>query len=298
MKKLFLLLAFMTLSLTQGMAENVIKLTTALKAGSKICFSVNGENVTVEGADEGSPNEYTVKNQTITIKGKVFVLNCYGAELTALDLSHCTTLTTLRCQDNKLTSLDLSKNTKIQTIDCSKNKLNSLSNLSTNTELSTLYCWGNELTTLDLSKNNKLADLHCSSNKLKDLKLPATVAKMNNLDFGNNNLLGTVIDNIINSLPVLDAYRDFTCYYVGATENNVITKKQVEAAKKKNWIAQSFDPKTIERKDYEGTIDASINGVSSGINDENAPTYNLSGQKVGKDYKGVVIKNGKKFIQR
>lgn len=27
-----------------------------------------------------------------------------------------------------------------------------------------------------------------------------------------------------------------------------------------------------------------------------APLYNLAGQKVGKDYKGVVIQNGKKFI--
>ena len=30
----------------------------------------------------------------------------------------------------------------------------------------------------------------------------------------------------------------------------------------------------------------------------NAPAYNLAGQKVGKEYKGVVIKAGKKFIQK
>lgn len=30
--------------------------------------------------------------------------------------------------------------------------------------------------------------------------------------------------------------------------------------------------------------------------DENAPMYNLAGQRVGKGYKGVVIKNGKKYI--
>lgn len=32
--------------------------------------------------------------------------------------------------------------------------------------------------------------------------------------------------------------------------------------------------------------------------DENAPLYNLSGQRVGKDYHGVVIKNGKKILNR
>lgn len=33
------------------------------------------------------------------------------------------------------------------------------------------------------------------------------------------------------------------------------------------------------------------------IYDANAPLYNLAGQKVGKDYKGIVIQNGKKRIQ-
>ena len=31
---------------------------------------------------------------------------------------------------------------------------------------------------------------------------------------------------------------------------------------------------------------------------ENAPIYNLAGQRVGKNYKGVVIQNGKKFFKK
>lgn len=49
----------------------------------------------------------------------------------------------------------------------------------------------------------------------------------------------------------------------------------------------------------------SLNGVTTGINNittdttlENAPAFNLAGQKVGKTYKGVVIKAGKKFVQK
>lgn len=49
----------------------------------------------------------------------------------------------------------------------------------------------------------------------------------------------------------------------------------------------------------------SLNGVTTGINNittdatlENAPAFNLAGQKVGKAYKGVVIKAGKKFVQK
>lgn len=40
-----------------------------------------------------------------------------------------------------------------------------------------------------------------------------------------------------------------------------------------------------------------VNKLDSAIND-NAPMYNLAGQRVGKEYKGVVIQNGKKFINR
>lgn len=47
----------------------------------------------------------------------------------------------------------------------------------------------------------------------------------------------------------------------------------------------------------------SLNRVETGINNittsaaDNAPIFNLAGQKVGKGYKGVVIKAGKKMIQ-
>ena len=41
-----------------------------------------------------------------------------------------------------------------------------------------------------------------------------------------------------------------------------------------------------------------INNITTDAADVNAPTYNLAGQKVGKEYKGVVIKAGKKFIQK
>jgi hypothetical protein len=43
---------------------------------------------------------------------------------------------------------------------------------------------------------------------------------------------------------------------------------------------------------------AGIKEVNNGTVNENAPIYNLAGQCVGKDYKGVVIQNGKKFIKK
>ena len=56
---------------------------------------------------------------------------------------------------------------------------------------------------------------------------------------------------------------------------------------------------------FKEIVEFDINGIegvtvsnsnSNSSNSENAPMYNLSGQRVGKNYKGIVIKNGKKMI--
>lgn len=41
-----------------------------------------------------------------------------------------------------------------------------------------------------------------------------------------------------------------------------------------------------------------INNITTDAANANAPAFNLAGQKVGKAYKGVVIKAGKKFVQK
>lgn len=45
-------------------------------------------------------------------------------------------------------------------------------------------------------------------------------------------------------------------------------------------------------------VPTGINNITTEAADANVPAYNLAGQKVGKEYKGVVIKAGKKFIQK
>lgn len=41
-----------------------------------------------------------------------------------------------------------------------------------------------------------------------------------------------------------------------------------------------------------------ISNITTDAADVNAPVYNLAGQKVGKDFKGVVVKAGKKYVQK
>ena len=50
------------------------------------------------------------------------------------------------------------------------------------------------------------------------------------------------------------------------------------------YLVKNADPEGIEERVYVTGFDA------------NAPVYNLAGMRVGKDYKGIVIQNGRKFI--
>ena len=45
-----------------------------------------------------------------------------------------------------------------------------------------------------------------------------------------------------------------------------------------------------------GTDPAGINNVTTDVKNSSAATYNLAGQRVSKDYKGLVVKEGKKYV--
>lgn len=73
-------------------------------------------------------------------------------------------------------------------------------------------------------------------------------------------------------------------------------------------MLQNFDAGTCKLKavyasslsaDKAQRIAMSISRVTTGQDvDERAPRFNLAGQRVAKDYKGIVVMKGRKFIQR
>ncbi|MCM1042031.1 MAG: leucine-rich repeat domain-containing protein [Bacteroides sp.] len=95
-------------------------------------------------------------------------LSCYNYQLTSLDVSGCTALTSLSCDNNALTSLDVSSCTALTSLYCTDNQLTSL-DVSKNTALTSLYCSGNQLTSLDVSGCTALTSLSCHSNQLTEL---------------------------------------------------------------------------------------------------------------------------------
>jgi hypothetical protein len=93
--------------------------------------------------------------------------------------------------------------------------------------------------------------------------------------------------------------------YVKRTSDGVVGFQKAKA----DWTCQVGHAylmfSKVQAREFIGIFDddvvTGISGVSLNdngqmINDNDAPAYNLAGQKVGKGYKGIVIKNGKKVV--
>lgn len=106
-------------------------------------------------------------------------LYCEYNQLSKLDLSKNTNLTTLNCEYNCLVSLNISKCIALKDLSCGYNQLPEL-DVSACTALLYLYCHGNLLTELDVSNNVRLHLLSCADNSLTTL------------DFSKNTNLGTI----------------------------------------------------------------------------------------------------------
>ena len=80
----------------------------------------------------------------------------------------------------------------------------------------------------------------------------------------------------------------------GDNEKQDVDKIMIKAAGSTGW---PFEAKVKKATVTLGTTTGITNIVKNAIN-LNAPIYNLAGQQVSKAYKGVVIQNGKKFVQK
>ena len=79
----------------------------------------------------------------------------------------------LNCYGNQISSLNLAKNPELHSIICGYNQLTSL-DVSANFKLSTLFCKSNNLTSLVTDNNHRLQFMDCSKNKLNSLDVRGT----------------------------------------------------------------------------------------------------------------------------
>ncbi len=223
-------------------------------------------------------------------------LDCGSNQLTTLNVDACTNLSQLNCQKNQLTTLNMSNNRRLKNLSCSDNNIYSL-NVRDFTYLKNLECQDNQLISLDLRGCKVLELLACFNNQISSLILPQESTALNLIRCQNNRLNGTFMDVMIGSLPDRKDLSDGQLYMINGSygDENDCTWQNVKDAQSKNWIVWIYNW-------TEGWIPYSGSGVPTAIstaeadNDDDAPRYDMSGQRVGRDYKGVVIVNGKKKV--
>ena len=295
---LFALLSTLLAS-TSLLAKGVITMTTSRASGAFIYLIIRANgSVSIDGVQEsaltdGSGKHYILTEQWITIRGDVTYLNCYSNQLTSLDVSGCSALTTLDCHSNELTNLNVSKNTALTELNCLGNKLTSL-DVSKNTALTELDCDSNDLTSLDVSKNTALTKLDCKWNSLTSLNLSGCTAlttldcsynllrqlnvegctNLSSLSCFKNEIKGTEMTNLVNSLPDRQGAEEgffhvFREVKYGDEDGNGCLATHVATAKAKNWRTRiyrddkSYDYAGLDKPTFAVTYSSSNGGSIS-----------------------------------
>ena len=150
-------------------------------------------------------------------------------------------------------------------------------------------------------------DLNIQESTEEAQPIVATVADLNAKKYMND--LVIVKDVKLSTEKVTSGTSTRTNYYIndGDAKVQLYDKFQVsdlttltdgETYTVQGLFGQIFNnvPEILMTKKVKETT--GITNITTEAANANAPAYNLAGQKVGKEYKGVVIKAGKKFIQK
>ena len=169
-----------------------------------------------------------VTSLDLSANTKLTTLSANGNYLESLNVEKLTALVNLECRTNKITSLDLSNNTKLETLRVGQNKLTVL-DVSKNLVLSHIGCEYNSIVNIDISLNVKLTSIDCQNNKLKSLNLDNGKTLYFNLmkSKGNPDLSCIQVDNLSSVRPetwVYDATSSFStnCGYALGVKDVVL----------------------------------------------------------------------------
>ena len=165
----------------------------------------------------------------------------------------------------------------------------------------------NEENTVVVDGNNKTIEGANNTYKCtKRLKLGGTgSAEARNLNF---EVTGPCTINV--GLISSSSSADRTLNVATGTFDNVVSNLQAvgSPAQEQTYKYESNEPTTVYLYSPSSGVNIyyiEVTNTSTNINNaiveqgnENAPVYNLAGQRVNKDSKGVLIQNGKKFINK
>lgn len=240
-------------------ANAIVKFRTDAPAGTTLriqCQPFNDQEIS--GLKKGTyVGEYIVEDpvQEVTITGKLEQLECYGAQITEIQLD-APDLFILKCYKNKISTLDLSQCPELARLECGNNLLTEL-NVQACPKLEHLYVENNRLSSLDLSRHDKLTELYCQENNLSSLTLKcpelsllhAHKNHLADLDLSQSPKLDYVflfsnritdkMDDVMAKLPSVGSGYIYIVNSRDTAEKNICLMKHVAAAAQQGWA--TFD---------------------------------------------------------
>lgn len=229
--------------------------------------------------------------------------------------------------DNNLTTVDMHQLANAYNVDLTSNYLESI-DLSPATGLGQLFLANNILHSIDLSNSHALTALNIAYNcfDFSTLPDPSIFANPNNFSYGDQQPLhiecvnGTIdltsqasawgvesqiyfFDNYVDVYEDEDGNLTFDAgEFIEGQDfdnyNGMISFRE-DHPRAVGAIMNPLYPELIlytERIAITGTV--GIDDIHADAPRKDTPVYNLSGQRVGADAKGILIQNGKKFLKR
>jgi hypothetical protein len=129
------------------------------------------------------------------------------AKITALDVTECSSLTTLNCTNNNIGVLDVSSLTSLTYLNCANNSIGVL-DVSALTSLTFLRCPNNNISVLDVSSLTSLTTLICGNNNISVLDVSALTSL-------------TYLQCVDNSISVLDVSALTSLTYLQCVDNSI-----------------------------------------------------------------------------
>ncbi len=295
----------------ENISQEYITLETNVPAGKYIMLrleGLNGADYAVEGADfyskEGGKSYYAVTSPTITIKGKLGLLECVGEvdgqesqQFMAIDISNNPYLEHLDCHSNKSLTLDISKNPNLKVLNASGCKLADNFSLVHCSLLQELYVERCGIAQLNLQGNTGLVKLNCSGNSLKELDVRNN-PKLEQLFASNCGLLSIDVrknkslkDLRLDQNNLTELYLDAPALFSLSVFKNRISSQKMAALIETlpNYEASEgpFDKGQFVVFDLEGDNNVCLEEDVYTAQDKNWETYSIDANNRLQRYQGI-----------
>lgn len=186
-------------------------------------------------------------------------LNFYNNELSDLNVSNNPMLLHLNIGANNVTSIDLSNNISLQELNCRNNNITTL-DFSNNSSLKSIKCLNNKLDEIDISKLDNLKVLECDNNQISNLDISNNIQlsilrfsknNISQIDVSNHSLLQS-LDCSKNNLTELDVSNNPLLISLSCSEMNI---SELDVSNNLLLRNLNFDNNNIFKIDLSKNID-------------------------------------------